>query len=58
MEIIEGGGFSHPALPPPASDGLAYTLVNKTVYVDTSNFGFIAENLRILKFCLIKYYVE
>jgi hypothetical protein len=31
-------------------------LVNKTICVTTSDFCFIAENLRILKFCLLNYY--
>ena len=30
----------------------------KTIYVCTSDFGFIVENFRVLKFCLIKYYVD
>ena len=36
---------------------IAYTLANKSVYVGTSDFGFIVENFRILKFCLM-YYVD
>ena len=36
----------------------AYTLVNKTVCVATSDVGLIANNLRVLKFCLLKYCVD
>ncbi len=35
---------------------IAQALVNKTVCVTTSDFCFIAKNLRILKFCLLNYY--
>jgi hypothetical protein len=28
------------------------------VYVGTSDFGFLAQNFRILKFCLMNYYVD
>ena len=35
---------------------IVQALVNKTVCVTTSDFCFIAKNLRILKFCLLNYY--
>ncbi len=35
---------------------IAQALVNKTICVTTSDFCFIAKNLRILKFCLLNYY--
>ena len=36
---------------------IVQALVNKTICVTTSDFCFIAENLRIFKFCLLNYYV-
>ena len=35
---------------------IVQALVNKTICVTTSDFCFIAKNLRILKFCLLNYY--
>ena len=35
---------------------IVQALVNKTMRVTTSDFCFIAKNLRILKFCLLYYY--
>ena len=31
-----------------------YASIEKPIYVGTSDVGFIAENLRILKYCLLK----
>jgi hypothetical protein len=35
---------------------IVQALVNKTICVTTSDFCFIAKNLRIFKFCLLNYY--
>jgi hypothetical protein len=35
---------------------IVQALVNKNICVTTSDFCFIAKNLRILKFCLLNYY--
>jgi hypothetical protein len=35
---------------------IVQALVNKTICVTTSDFCFIAKNLKIFKFCLLNYY--